>query len=77
MINDVFVSRKESGENHGDFLSTMLEDDLFNEKAIMDHIFVLPVAGKDAISTVVSLAVNFITKNPKVLSELKVIYIHT
>ncbi|EFH51759.1 hypothetical protein ARALYDRAFT_905214 [Arabidopsis lyrata subsp. lyrata] len=71
MINDVFVSRKESGENHGDFLSTMLEDDRFNEKAIMDHIFVLPVAGKDAISTVVSLAVNFITKNPKVLSELK------
>ncbi|KAG7564058.1 Cytochrome P450 [Arabidopsis suecica] len=71
VINDVFVSRKESGENHGDFLSTMLEDNLFNEKAIMDHIFVLPVAGKDAISTVVSLALNFIAKNPKVLSELK------
>ncbi|KAG7559226.1 Cytochrome P450 superfamily [Arabidopsis thaliana x Arabidopsis arenosa] len=71
VINDVFISRKESGENHGDFLSTMLEDNLFNEKAIMDHIFVLPVAGKDAISTVVSLALNFIAKNPKVLSELK------
>ncbi|CAL9248113.1 unnamed protein product [Arabidopsis halleri] len=71
VINDVFVSRRESGEYHEDFLSTMLKDDLFNDKAIMDHIFVLPVAGKDAISTVVSLAVNFITKNPNILSELK------
>ncbi|CAE6072539.1 unnamed protein product [Arabidopsis arenosa] len=71
VISDVYLTRKESGENHGDFLSMILEDTLFNAKSAMDYILTLPFVAKDTTSTVTCLAVKFIAENPKVLSKLK------
>lgn len=74
VINDIFLTRKESGEKHEDFLNTMLGDDIFNKKSALHHIFTVPVIAKDTTSIVTCLAVKFIAENPKVLAKLKVIY---
>ncbi|KFK31994.1 hypothetical protein AALP_AA6G186500 [Arabis alpina] len=71
VINDMLFTRKELGENPGDFNNTMLRDDIFDTKSASNHIFTLSVIAKDTTSIVTSLAVKFIAENPKVLVELK------
>ncbi|ESQ51272.1 hypothetical protein EUTSA_v10016633mg [Eutrema salsugineum] len=71
VMNDIFSARKESGERHGDFLDTLLEDVIFDENSALQHIFTLLVVAKDATTLANCLIVKLIAQNPKVLAELK------
>ncbi|EOA24028.1 hypothetical protein CARUB_v10017243mg [Capsella rubella] len=77
VIRDVLLSRKESEEKHEDILNTMRKDVIFDDQAVVDNVFAIPVAAKDTTSTIGSMAVKYITNNHKVFLELKVIYIDT
>uniref|UniRef100_A0A1J3JFB5 Cytochrome P450 708A2 n=2 Tax=Noccaea caerulescens TaxID=107243 RepID=A0A1J3JFB5_NOCCA len=76
VITDTLKRRKESSEKQGDFLNTMLEelekeDSIFDQASAIDLIFTLSFATREGTSGCTALAVNFISKNPKVLAELK------
>lgn len=79
VIKDVITSRRESKEKHGDFVDTMLEDmekenTIFNEGSALSLIFSILVIAKEGVPNISSVALKFISENPKVLAELKVIY---
>ncbi|EOA24029.1 hypothetical protein CARUB_v10017243mg [Capsella rubella] len=71
VIRDVLLSRKESEEKHEDILNTMRKDVIFDDQAVVDNVFAIPVAAKDTTSTIGSMAVKYITNNHKVFLELK------
>ncbi|CAN8303538.1 unnamed protein product [Cochlearia groenlandica] len=76
VFREAFRKRKESKSKHEDLLNTILEelekdDNIFNEKSAIDLMFLLSFAAKEGTSGCTSLAINFISKNPKVLANLK------
>lgn len=80
VIKDVLTRRKESKEKHGDFVDTMLEDlekenTIFDQGSAISLIFSILVVAKEGVPNITSIAVKFLSQNPKALAELKVIYI--
>lgn len=78
MLKDVLRRRKESREKQGDFLNTVLEEmekegNNLDQGLAINLIFVLSFATREGTSSCIALAVKFISQNPKVLAELKVI----
>ncbi|XP_010514624.1 PREDICTED: cytochrome P450 708A2-like [Camelina sativa] len=71
VIKSVLSSRKETGEKHDDILNTIIEDVVLDDKYVIFQTYAIPIAAKDTTSVVMSMAVKYITKNPKVLLELK------
>ncbi|KAL0670296.1 hypothetical protein Bca4012_033000 [Brassica carinata] len=76
LIKEALKKRKESREKHGDFLDTLLEDmekeDSIYDEASRDSLKVFHWGcSKDTTSVATALMVNLLSKNPKVLAELK------
>ncbi|XP_027104339.1 3beta,22alpha-dihydroxysteroid 3-dehydrogenase-like [Coffea arabica] len=69
--------RKESerGERKNDMLGALLDEDGngggFSDEEIVDFLLALLVAGYDTTSTIMTLAVKFLTETPLALSQLK------
>lgn len=77
MIKEALKKRKESREKHGDFLDTLLEDidkegSIYDQESVISLLLIIGVLSKDSTSITTALTVNYISKNPKVLAELKV-----
>ncbi|KAH0886001.1 hypothetical protein HID58_062097 [Brassica napus] len=78
LIKEALKKRKESREKHGDFLDTLLEDmekedSIYDEASVINLLLIIGVVSKDTTSVATALMVNLLSKNPKVLAELKVI----
>ncbi|KAJ0260428.1 hypothetical protein HA466_0066330 [Hirschfeldia incana] len=76
LIKEALKTRKESREKLGDFLDTLLEDmekedSIYDEAAVINLLLVIGVVSKDTTSVATALMVNLLSKNPKVLTELK------
>ncbi|EOA23945.1 hypothetical protein CARUB_v10017161mg [Capsella rubella] len=71
VITKVVLSRKESGVKHDDIVNTIIEDEVLDDKYVIFQTYIIPVAAKDTTSLMISMAVKYITSNPKVLLELK------
>ncbi|KAK9283003.1 hypothetical protein L1049_011230 [Liquidambar formosana] len=66
--------RKESegGERKNDMLGALLSgDDAFSDEEIVDFLLALLVAGYETTSTIMTLAVKFLTETPLALAQLK------
>lgn len=67
--------RKESeaGERKKDMLGALLAgDDGFSDEQIVDFLLALLVAGYETTSTIMTLAVKFLTETPLALAQIKV-----
>ena len=70
--------RKESNESAGEKKNDMLEallatgDGGFSDEEIVDFLLALLVAGYETTSTIMTLAVKFLTETPLALAQLKV-----
>ncbi|CAN6832335.1 unnamed protein product [Brassica oleracea] len=76
LIKEALKKRKESREKHGDFLDTLLEDmekedSIYDEASVINLLLIIGVVSKDTTSVATALMVNLLSKNPKVLAELK------
>lgn len=81
VIKEALKKRKESREQHGDFLHTLLEEmekegSIYDEASVINLLLTIGVISKDTTSVATALMVNLLSKNPKVLAELKVIFVH-
>lgn len=72
--------RKENergGERKNDMLRALFDEDGngggFSDEEIVDFLLSLLVAGYDTTSTIMTLAVKFLTETPQALAQLKVI----
>lgn len=66
----------EGAERKKDMLAALLAaDDGFSDEEIVDFLVALLVAGYETTSTIMTLAVKFLTETPLALAQLKVIYI--
>lgn len=62
----------ESGERKNDMLAALLAgDDGFSDEEIVDFLVALLVAGYETTSTIMTLAVKFLTETPLALAQLK------
>ncbi|CAA7032567.1 unnamed protein product [Microthlaspi erraticum] len=76
VIKEALKKRKESREKHGDFLDTLLEDmekegSIYDQESVISLLLIIGAISKDSTSFTTALTVNYISKNPKVLAELK------
>ncbi|KFK39962.1 hypothetical protein AALP_AA3G311900 [Arabis alpina] len=76
VIKEALEMRKESGQKHGDFLDTLLEelendDSIYDQASVINLILIIGIVSKDSTSFTTALTVNLLSKNPKVLAELK------
>ncbi|XP_009140449.1 cytochrome P450 708A2-like [Brassica rapa] len=76
VIKEALKKRKESREQHGDFLDTLLEEmekegSIYDEASVINLLLTIGVISKDTTSVATALMVNLLFKNPKVLTELK------
>ncbi len=63
----------EAGEIKKDMLGALLAgDDGFSDEQIVDFLLALLVAGYETTSTIMTLAVKFLTETPLALAQLKV-----
>lgn len=63
----------ERGEKKNDMLAALLAgDDNFSDDEIVDFLVALLVAGYETTSTIMTLAVKFLTETPLALDQLKV-----
>lgn len=81
LIKEALKKRKESREKHGDFLDTLLEEmekegSIYDEASVINLLLTIGVISKDTTSVATALMVNLLFKNPKVLTELKVISVN-
>lgn len=61
------------GEIKNDMLGSLLASgDQFSDEQIVDFMLALLVAGYETTSTIMTLAVKFLTENPLALAQLKV-----
>lgn len=82
IINEALEKRKDSIEKQGDFLDTLLEEmkkegSIFYKESIVSLLLNIGFVSRDSTSYATALTVNFISKNPRVLTELKVINIYS
>lgn len=70
--------RRKEGEKKNDMLGALLASgDHFSDEQIVDFMLALLVAGYETTSTIMTLAVKFLTENPLALAQLKVqSYLH-
>ncbi|KAL6533115.1 hypothetical protein OROMI_027227 [Orobanche minor] len=66
----------EGGERKNDMLAALLDEDRgsgggFSDEEIVDFLVALLVAGYDTTSTIMTLAVKYLTENPRALTQLK------
>ncbi|XWS74812.1 hypothetical protein CRYUN_Cryun01aG0029900 [Craigia yunnanensis] len=62
----------EAGERKNDMLAALLAgDDNFSDEEIVDFLVALLVAGYETTSTIMTLAVKFLTETPSALAQLK------
>ncbi|XP_020865762.1 cytochrome P450 708A2 [Arabidopsis lyrata subsp. lyrata] len=76
VMKDVLSMRRESREKQEDFLNTLLEEldkesSIFDQGSATNLIFLLAFVAREGTSSCTALAVKFISKDPKVLAELK------
>lgn len=65
--------QSEAGEKKKDILETLLAGDYgFSDEHIVDFLLALLVAGYETTSTIMTLAVKFLTETPLALAQLKV-----
>lgn len=65
--------RREAGDEKKDMLAALLTgDDGFSDDQIVDFLLALLVAGYETTSTIMTLAVKFLTETPMALAQLKV-----
>ena len=65
----------EGGERKNDMLAALLAvDDNFSDEEIVDFLVALLVAGYETTSTIMTLAVKFLTETPLALAQLKVCF---
>lgn len=63
----------ERGERKNDMLGALLEEEGgFSDEEIVDFLVALLVAGYETTSTIMTLAVKFLTETPLALAQLKV-----
>lgn len=67
-------SESEAGERKNDMLEALLsaDDGGFSDEEIVDFLVALLVAGYETTSTIMTLAVKFLTETPLALAQLKV-----
>lgn len=66
---------EEGAERKKDMLAALLAaDDGFSDEEIVDFLVALLVAGYETTSTIMTLAVKFLTETPLALAQLKVIF---
>lgn len=64
---------REEGDGKKDMLEALLAgDDGFSDEQIVDFLLALLVAGYETTSTIMTLAVKFLTETPLALAQLKV-----
>lgn len=64
---------REGGEGKKDMLRALLAgNDGFSDEEIVDFLLALLVAGYETTSTIMTLAVKFLTETPLALAQLKV-----
>nr|AKJ26126.1 CYP13-1 [Gentiana rigescens]AKJ26127.1 CYP13-2 [Gentiana rigescens] len=67
--------RKEGGEKKEDMLAAMLDEDGsgggLSDEEIVDFLLALLVAGYDTTSTIMTLAIKYLTETPRALAQLK------
>lgn len=64
--------RRKEGEKKNDMLGALLASgDHFSDEQIVDFMLALLVAGYETTSTIMTLAVKFLTENPLALAQLK------
>lgn len=67
--------RRENGLRRNDMLGALLSgDQSFSDEEIVDFLLALLVAGYETTSTIMTLAVKFLTETPLALAQLKVRY---
>ncbi|KAJ4890768.1 hypothetical protein Rs2_30516 [Raphanus sativus] len=76
IINEALNERKDSIEKQGDFLDTLLEEmkkegSIFYPASIVSLLLNIGFVSRDSTSHATALTVNFISKHPRVLTELK------
>lgn len=65
--------QREAGDEKKDMLAALLAgDDGFSDEQIVDFLLALLVAGYETTSTIMTLAVKFLTETPMALAQLKV-----
>lgn len=65
--------QSEAGEKKKDILEILLAGDYgFSDERIVDFLLALLVAGYETTSTIMTLAVKFLTETPQALAQLKV-----
>lgn len=67
----------EKGDRKNDMLAALLDEEGdsgggFSDEQIVDFMLALLVAGYETTSTIMTLAVKFLTENPHALAQLKV-----
>lgn len=67
----------ESGDRKSDMLGALLAQGGFSDDEIADFLVALLVAGYETTSTIMTLAVKFLTETPLALAQLKVILFPT
>ncbi|CAN6979529.1 unnamed protein product [Brassica rapa subsp. trilocularis] len=76
IITEALEKRKDSIEKQGDFLDTLLEEmkkegSIFYKESIVSLLLNIGFVSRDSTSYATALTVNFISQNPRVLTELK------
>lgn len=67
---------QEGTERKKDMLAALLAaDDAFSDEEIVDFLVALLVAGYETTSTIMTLAVKFLTETPLALAQLKVYFL--
>lgn len=66
-------TKSEAGKRRNDMLAALFTaDDGFSDEEIVDFLVALLVAGYETTSTIMTLAVKFLTETPLALAQLKV-----
>lgn len=70
---------RETGEKKNDMLAALLAtgDGGFSDEEIVDFLLALLVAGYETTSTIMTLAVKFLTETPLALAQLKVFCLYS
>ena len=69
------TEEEEGGERKKDMLAALLAaDEGFSDEEIVDFLVAILVAGYETTSTIMTLAVKFVTETPLALAQLKVFF---
>lgn len=76
MVRERRKENEKGGERKNDMLRALFDEDGngggFSDEEIVDFLLSLLVAGYDTTSTIMTLAIKFLTETPQALAQLKV-----